>query len=194
LRTTDWKAMDKYKAPIQEKITIITPSCPLEHTLNVALIHSFSLKTEVHKMHKLIGFFITCLIVGCAGPTPMPTNEFCNVTETKDSYQKALVFAQEYYDQVQVTASTPKAAMAEEISVLQTVRKNVEDARINQCTAQLYSALINAMNNSIDGFLASVSDQPKSVQDAFFDKGTEFIRQINIEIAKLADCLPNCRP
>jgi hypothetical protein len=158
-------------------------------------------------MNKLIGLFITCLIVACSGPIQLPTstliqtntqietptNEFCNAIETKDSYNKALVFVQEYYDQVQVTATAPKTAIAEQISVLQNIRKNVEDSSNNQCTGKLYSALINAMNNSIDGFLASESDQPKSVQESFFDKGTEFIRQVNIEVAGLADCLPTCK-
>ena len=149
-------------------------------------------------MKRLTILLIAFLLVSCSIPTPMQiaasAEEFCDDNEIYDFYDPFLVLLQEYYDQTPVTAAAPKISMADQIGRLQEIRRNVEGLSTNQCTIKLQSALINAMNNSINGFLALLSGEPDSVQETFFSEGTRFIRQVNVELARLADCLPNCKP
>ena len=101
---------------------------------------------------------------------------------------------QQYYDQVMATRSAPKTSMAEEIDRMKEIRTNVESLNTNPCTIKLSFALVNAMNSSIGGFLALLSGKPESQQEIFFDEGTKFIRQVNLELSRLADCKENCKP
>ena len=101
---------------------------------------------------------------------------------------------QQYYDQVLAVRSASKESMAEEIDRLKEIRTNVEGLNTNPCTIKLSFALVNAMNNSIEGFRALLSGKPESAQEIFFDKGTQFIREVNLELARLADCNLNCEP
>jgi hypothetical protein len=155
-------------------------------------------------MNRLALFLIAFLLVSCSSSTSIPTStalpiktptiQFCDANEINNFREQFMPLLQQYYDQVQATSAAPRTSVADEIERLKEVRIKVEGLISNLCTLKLRSALINAMNGSIDGFLAMSSGKPKSVQDSFFDKGTQFIREVNLELAHLADCNSNCEP
>lgn len=153
-------------------------------------------------MKNLLILIIACLLISCSNQTTTPKavlsatpgDEFCDAVEIEEFRTQALILLQQYYDQVLVTRSTPTNSMSDQIAVLQEIKADVESLIANPCTAELQSALMHAIDSSINGFSALLAGEAKSVQQAFFDEGTQFIREVNLELVRLADCLPECKP
>lgn len=101
---------------------------------------------------------------------------------------------QKSYDQSPKIQTSTESAFKVEIENLKTIGKEVESLIANPCTKILKAALIDAIDNSVEGFLASKSGKAKAVQESFFEQATQLIRTINLELARLADCGSTCMP
>jgi hypothetical protein len=174
----------------------------------VLLIYTTNINKEERMKRIAISLIIILILVsvlaGCSPIVPAPTNtpiptttpieKYCDDNEINNFRNQFMPLLQNYYDQVLATVTAPKNLMVDEIDRLREIKINVENLIANPCTVRMQTALINALNSSIEGFLALLSGKSESVQESFFSKGTEFIRQINLELARLAECLPNCKP
>jgi hypothetical protein len=92
------------------------------------------------------------------------------------------------------TSSAQKAAITGQVELLEKVKSDIENLYTNPCTVKLRTTLSNAVQDSIQGFLAILNSQSESVQDSFFEKATQAIREMNVELARLADCGNSCMP
>jgi hypothetical protein len=153
-------------------------------------------------MRRLVALFLIAIfLVSCSSPisasvfVTVPTNnlsEFCPLYEIDTFRGQFMPLLQNYYDQVQAISSATKESMANELEKLKDIGKKVGNLSTNACTSKPQSSLVNAINSSLDGFQAILSGQSKSIQVSFFDEGTQFIRDINLEVARLAACGTNC--
>jgi hypothetical protein len=148
----------------------------------------------------IMGFLLaSCSITQVIMPTPTlftptSTNSFCDRKEIDDFRGQFMPLVQKYYDQVLATSSAKKAQMAGQIELLEKVKSDIEKIITNPCTVKLRTALMIAVQNSMEGFLALLNNQSESVQESFFEQATQAIREMNEQLARLADCGTVCIP
>jgi hypothetical protein len=139
---------------------------------------------------------IPVFFAGCSQGTSIatPTSEFCDPVEITQFREIFLPLVKIYYDQVLVTESAEKSSVQAEMATLESIKGEVTNLAANACTRNLKTALIGAVESSVALFRSEFAGQPESTRQAYFETGTSFIREINLELAKLADCMPSCKP
>jgi hypothetical protein len=116
------------------------------------------------------------------GATPTPT-----CLEHSVSYGKQIkAIAQEWDDANTLASQTPRAALAQQIANLQAIRRKAQDLTPLDCTKAAHFALTNAMDETIQGYLAFLGQKPDDEVNRHFNNAKGFMTSYSTEILKLA--------
>lgn len=93
--------------------------------------------------------------------------------------------AQEWDDAFKLANSTPRATLPAQIGNLQAIRRKVQDVQMPECAALVKQRLIDAMDNSINGFIAFLGQKPDTEVKQFFDQANKSMEDFGKEIQAL---------
>ena len=99
------------------------------------------------------------------GATPTPTCE----SGLPAFAQQLDPLAREWDDANAVANSTPRSALATQISNLQSVRRRVQDLNTPACGAKMKGHLVSSMDATIDGYIAFLGQKVDTEVNAKFE-------------------------
>ena len=154
---------------------------------------------------KIIILALMTLLVGCSSQmpspteTPVPTNTpISTPTEIYCDFEQYSVFVgaldelwKKWMDQLEVAEATPKFSLPDQIVRLQEIKREFEKLKPSDCTIKLYSLLMNSSKNTIDAYLAFLSDDP---YEELINEALTQIEEMTNELNRLNSCMPKCKP
>jgi hypothetical protein len=87
-------------------------------------------------------------------PTPLPP---CRMEDGQPVADRMQTFLEEWRDTVRVAGATSRIALSGPVTQLQRIRRDAQGARWPTCAEQAKRHLVQAMDDTIDGFLAFMS-------------------------------------
>lgn len=109
---------------------------------------------------------LTVLLTACgAGPS-------C-AEQSKEGLSQLQGIAREWDDAYKLASQTPRASLSGQIAALQTIKRKAQDLALPDCASLAKTALVDSMDNSINGFIAFLGQKPESEVQALFKKANE---------------------
>jgi len=101
------------------------------------------------------------------------------VCEEAAYHAKIDLILDEWIDAFNVAAAAPRLSLASQISGLQSIRRKMNVVAPGQCMGYAHRMIVKSMDESIEGFLGFLSDEPASTVQSHFDTANK-----SLEIAK----------
>ena len=147
------------------------------------------------------------LLASCGGPTPeqqaaTATTQSLEATTTAAntcreaavSYGKEMdPIYQEWDDQLKLTEQTGRGQLAPQIQSLQAIKRKADAVTVPECAKVAHGHIVIGMNDTIDGFLAFMSQQPQTEVSAKIKSGSNHFNQYRLELDK-ATVAPTAAP
>ena len=138
-------------------------------------------------MKYLVGLLAVVVLVGCGGsPAALaPTNVPSCKEQAAVLVSQIQPLAREWDDANTLASSTPRSSLSAQIDKLQAMRRKAQDLEAPQCAFLVRQRLIDAMDNTINGYLAFLSQKPESEVNKYFDQAKQSMDGFGKEIAAL---------
>lgn len=102
--------------------------------------------------------------------------------------------AREWDDANKVANSTPRAALAVQISNLQSVRRRVQDIPTPTCGESMKGHLVKAMDATINGYIAFLGQKPQTEVQQNFDTATSEMKAYQNAVLNISMNAPTATP
>lgn len=93
--------------------------------------------------------------------------------------------AREWDDANAVTKSAARIALAAPVAKLQSLRRETENIQAPQCAFLVKQRLIDAMDNTINGYLAFMAQKPDNQVSQYFDQANRSMNDFSKELQAL---------
>lgn len=136
---------------------------------------------------RLAALVLALILVACESPvaglgaTPTPT---CEVQAVAYAAQIQSI-AREWDDANTLAGQTPRASLSAQIDRLQAIRRKAQDETPPSCATAAHTALVGAMDKTIEGYLAFLGQKPDSEVSALFQQAGAQMTTYTQEVAKL---------
>lgn len=94
--------------------------------------------------------------------------------------------AVEWDDAYKLASQTPRASLSGQIASLQAIRRKAQDLAMPECASSAKTALVDSMDNSINGFIAFLGQKPESEVNALFTRANERMKAFGEAAGRLA--------
>lgn len=110
---------------------------------------------------------IAFLLTACAAPFQSCAQQAAPAITQLQS------IAREWDDAAKLADQTPRMQLAVQIASLQAIRRRAQDVQMPECAATAKTALVDAMDNTIEGFTAFLGQKPDTEVKAFFARASD---------------------
>lgn len=93
--------------------------------------------------------------------------------------------ARQWDDANAVAKSAARIALAGPVANLQALRRQVQDVQAPPCAFLAKQRLIDAMDNTINGYMAFMQQKPENTVNQFFDQADHSMRDFSKELQAL---------
>jgi len=125
-------------------------------------------------------------VCGCGGEeTAEETLSPCSREEARGAVDALQPLLDEYMDHFERASSTGRIALAPVIGDIQETRREVRGLEVPDCAAEVRDAIADAIDASIDGFLAFQSDESESTIERHFDRAGDLLEQVTDDLTDL---------
>jgi hypothetical protein len=115
----------------------------------------------------------------------------CGTLTINDNLAKASKILTEWDDQNSVASQTPRIALANQISELQRIRREMVDFETPVCLGNWKFQVTSYMDDAIKGYLAFMGNE---LSDTYFTNAKEHINNATSEVDLVKQCAPICGP
>lgn len=119
----------------------------------------------IYYRHIVFMLAVVLLLACGAGPS-------C-AEQSKEGLAQLQGIAREWDDAYKLASQTPRAALSGQIASLQSIRRKAQDLALPDCASLAKTALVDSMDNSINGFIAFLGQKPETEVQALFKKANE---------------------
>lgn len=131
---------------------------------------------------------VAIVLSGCESPvaglgaTPTPTCQ----QQAFEYANQIQPIAREWDDANTLAGQTPRASLAAQIEKLQAIRRRAQDIKPPECASTAHLALTNAMDKTVEGYLAFLGQRPDSEVNQSFEQAKNFMAAYTEAIGRLA--------
>lgn len=100
------------------------------------------------------------------------------ITQLRDDLQR-------WDDAVTLAQATPRISLAPQSAALQGIRRDVDAQYWPPCATAAGGDLTTSMQDTIDGFVAFLGQQPDSVATDDFNRATDALKEYQADLAKI---------
>lgn len=130
----------------------------------------------------LILFLTACDAPLLSSPTPTPT---C-IVAAAPFFADLQSTAREWDDANKLAGTTPRAALAQQIQGLQTIRRKVQDMQAPECAVTAKNNLAASMDATIEAYLAFLGQKPDAEVTAKFQQANTLMEAFQRDIAAMS--------
>lgn len=137
--------------------------------------------------YKYFGLFLVIIIFyGC-------TNNYCPEEEVSNQISEMGTIWEKYDDAIDLASSTSRISLSQPINNLQEIKREMSNLEVAECLIRAKDFSVISMENTIDGFLAFIADEPDSIVAGYFSDSTFYINEYIYAIYNIQDCMPKCK-
>lgn len=96
-------------------------------------------------------------------------------------------------DASKLANSTPRNALAPQISVLQDLHRQANALEVPTCLENAKSYLALGMDKTVNAFLDFLGQKPDALVTADFNDANQEFKTFDAELAKITKCAPDCK-
>ena len=128
---------------------------------------------------------LVALLAACGGASATPTVGACTASGGKPVYDLLQSYSVNWEKAANRADTAPRTALAAEIESMRTIRRDLSAEQLPTCGKAAQTAFVAMMDTIIEGFSATVEQQPKETTSAIFERARIQKETLRDEVQKL---------